>query len=71
MIRITVADTGIGIPPDQLDRVFDRFAQVDGSATRRHEGTGIGLSLVQELTALHGGTAWATSEGSATARSST
>ena len=62
-IHITVADTGVGIPPDQLGRVFDRFAQVDGSATRRHEGTGIGLSLVQELTALHGGTAWATSEG--------
>lgn len=62
-IHISVVDTGIGIPPDQLDRVFDRFAQVDGSATRRHEGTGIGLSLVQELTALHGGTAWATSEG--------
>ncbi len=62
-IRITVADTGIGIPPDQLGRVFDRFAQVDGSATRRHEGTGIGLSLVHELTALHGGAAWATSEG--------
>ena len=62
-IHITVTDTGIGIPPDQLDRVFDRFAQVDGSATRRHEGTGIGLSLVQELTALHGGRAWATSEG--------
>ncbi len=62
-IHITVADTGIGIPPDQLGRVFDRFAQVDGSATRRHEGTGIGLSLVHELTALHGGRAWATSEG--------
>ena len=62
-IHITVMDTGIGIPPDQLGRVFDRFAQVDGSATRRHEGTGIGLSLVHELTALHGGRAWATSEG--------
>ena len=62
-IHLSVADTGVGIPPDQLGRVFDRFAQVDGSATRRHEGTGIGLSLVQELSALHGGTAWATSEG--------
>jgi signal transduction histidine kinase len=62
-VRITVADTGIGIPPDQLARVFDRFAQVDGSATRRHEGTGIGLSLVSELVGLHGGKTWATSEG--------
>jgi CheY-like chemotaxis protein len=62
-VELVVADTGLGIPPDQLERVFDRFAQVDGSATRRHEGTGIGLSLVRELAALHGGRAWATSEG--------
>jgi signal transduction histidine kinase len=62
-VELVVADTGIGIPPDQLERVFDRFAQVDGSATRRHEGTGIGLSLVRELAVLHGGRAWATSGG--------
>jgi signal transduction histidine kinase len=62
-VELVVADTGLGIPPEHLERVFDRFAQVDGSATRRHEGTGIGLSLVRELVALHGGRAWATSEG--------
>ncbi len=62
-IRLVVADTGAGIPPDQLARIFDRFAQVDGSGTRRHEGTGIGLSLVQELVQLHGGRVWAESEG--------
>ncbi|MCE7889419.1 MAG: ATP-binding protein [Deltaproteobacteria bacterium] len=62
-VELIVADTGAGIPPDELERVFDRFAQVDGSATRRHEGTGIGLSLVRELVALHGGRTWATSEG--------
>jgi signal transduction histidine kinase len=62
-VELTVSDTGAGIPPDQLERVFDRFAQVDGSATRRHEGTGIGLSLVRELVTLHGGRAWATSGG--------
>lgn len=62
-VELTVADTGAGIAPDQLERVFDRFAQVDGSATRRHEGTGIGLSLVRELALLHGGRAWAASEG--------
>jgi len=62
-VELVVVDTGAGIPTDQLERVFDRFAQVDGSATRRHEGTGIGLSLVRELAALHGGRAWATSEG--------
>jgi signal transduction histidine kinase len=62
-VRLTVADTGLGIPPEQLQKVFDRFAQVDGSATRKHEGTGIGLSLVNELVGLHGGRVWATSEG--------
>jgi signal transduction histidine kinase len=62
-LHLVVADTGIGIPPDQLDRVFDRFAQVDGSSTRRHEGTGIGLSLVKELVELHGGRVWVESEG--------
>ena len=62
-VHFRVVDTGIGIPPDQLTKVFDRFAQVDGSATRKHEGTGIGLSLVSELVALHGGRVWAESEG--------
>ncbi len=62
-IHIMVSDTGIGIPPAQLEKVFDRFAQVDASATRKHEGTGIGLSLVWELVQLHGGRVWAESEG--------
>ena len=58
-----MTDTGIGIPPAQLETIFDRFAQVDASATRKHEGTGIGLSLVRELVELHGGRVWAESEG--------
>ena len=62
-IHITVSDTGIGVPPEQLEKVFNRFAQVDASATRKHEGTGIGLSLVKELVQLHGGRVWAESEG--------
>ena len=62
-VRLSVVDTGAGIPADQLERIFDRFAQVDDSATRRHEGTGIGLSLVRELVELHGGRVWAESDG--------
>ena len=58
-----MADTGVGIPPEQIERIFDRFAQVDDSATRQHEGTGIGLSLVRELVELHGGRVWAESAG--------
>jgi signal transduction histidine kinase len=61
--QLSVRDTGIGVPPEQLEMIFDRFAQVDGSATRRHEGSGIGLSLVSELVELHGGTVWAESAG--------
>ena len=52
-VEITVRDTGIGIPKDQLDKIFNRFYQVDGSNTRGQEGTGIGLSLTKELMDLH------------------
>jgi PAS domain S-box-containing protein len=54
-IELSVCDTGVGIPEQELSRVFDRFHQVRGSRSRTHEGTGIGLSLVQELAHLHGG----------------
>jgi signal transduction histidine kinase len=62
-VRVSVRDTGVGLALEQLDRVFDRFSQVDSSATRKHEGTGIGLSLALELVELHGGRIWAESEG--------
>lgn len=55
-IDLEVEDNGIGIPRDQLERIFDRFTQVEGSATRRYEGSGIGLALVKEIVTLHGGT---------------
>ena len=52
---IAVRDNGIGIAEDQLERIFDRFAQVESGAVRRFEGAGIGLSLVREMVSLHGG----------------
>jgi PAS domain S-box-containing protein len=58
---LTVSDTGIGIPPSELPYLFERFHRVPGARSRTHEGSGIGLALVQELTALHGGTVTATS----------
>jgi PAS domain S-box-containing protein len=53
---LTVRDTGSGIPADELPKLFNRFHRVEGARARTHEGTGIGLALVQELVRLHGGT---------------
>jgi signal transduction histidine kinase len=53
--EIVVADTGIGIPVDEVDRVFDRFYQVEDHMTRRHGGMGLGLSIVKGVVELHGG----------------
>ena len=61
-IELEVEDNGIGIPRDQLTRIFDRFTQVEGGATRRYEGSGIGLALVKEIVGLHGGTIAAESD---------
>ncbi|HVS32895.1 MAG TPA: ATP-binding protein [Thermoanaerobaculia bacterium] len=60
--QLTVRDTGTGIPAGELRHLFERFHRVRGARSRSHEGSGIGLALVQELVKLHGGTVSATSE---------
>jgi signal transduction histidine kinase/class 3 adenylate cyclase/ActR/RegA family two-component response regulator len=54
-IQITVSDTGIGIPEDKLDRIFESFEQGDGSTAREYGGTGLGLAVTKKLVELHGG----------------
>lgn len=62
MVHVAVSDTGVGIPADQVDRIFDRFYRVENTGGRSQEGTGIGLSMVRELVKLHHGTIEVTSE---------
>lgn len=59
---VTITDTGVGIPARDLPNIFERFKRVEGSKSRSFEGSGIGLSLVQELVKLHGGSIHATSK---------
>ena len=62
-IHVTVRDDGVGIAPDFLPHLFDRFSQKDTSSTRHHSGLGLGLFLVRHLVELHGGKVHAESEG--------
>lgn len=62
-LEVSVTDTGIGIPADMLERIFDMFTQVDRSTERTQGGLGIGLMLVKRLTELHGGSVRAHSDG--------
>jgi CheY-like chemotaxis protein/HPt (histidine-containing phosphotransfer) domain-containing protein len=61
-LTVEVTDTGIGIPPDRLDRLFKSFSQIDSSTTRYYGGTGLGLSIVRSLAGLMGGDAGVRSE---------
>jgi signal transduction histidine kinase len=62
-IWIIVKDTGVGIPQDQLERIFEEFHQVEDHMTRRHGGMGLGLSIARALVEAHGGRLWAESDG--------
>jgi signal transduction histidine kinase len=62
-VWIMVQDTGVGIPQDQLERVFEEFHQVEDHMTRRHGGMGLGLSIAKALVEAHGGHIWAESDG--------
>jgi len=61
-LEMAVSDTGIGIAPEHLDRLFERFSQADASTPRRFGGTGLGLAICQELTGLLSGRIWAESQ---------
>ncbi len=62
-VEFSVADTGIGIRPEDLPRLFQHFTQLESAYTKRHAGSGIGLALTKRLVELHGGQIWAESEG--------
>ena len=59
VIRFAVSDTGIGIEPAHMDRLFQRFSQVDGSVSRKYGGTGLGLAICQRIVERYGGRMWA------------
>jgi signal transduction histidine kinase/HAMP domain-containing protein len=58
MVQIAIEDTGIGIPQDKLDLVFERFRQVDSRVNRKYQGTGMGLAIARQLAEMHGGKMW-------------
>lgn len=62
LLQITVADTGIGIPPDQIEHIFELFTQVQNNTTRKYGGTGLGLAITKHLVEMQGGSIWVESQ---------
>lgn len=62
-VRVSVADTGLGIPPDELGRIFERFYKIDRARNRQQSGTGLGLAIAKHIVEAHGGRIWAESNG--------
>jgi signal transduction histidine kinase len=62
-LSVWVADTGIGLEPQDMKRIFDPFEQVEGSASRKFQGTGLGLAITRKMIELHAGAIWAESAG--------
>ncbi|MFN8523969.1 MAG: GAF domain-containing protein [Chloroflexota bacterium] len=63
VVEVTVADSGLGLPPEALESLFERFYRVDNSDRRQIEGTGLGLAICRQLVEAHGGRIWAESDG--------
>lgn len=57
-VQVDISDTGIGLAPEEMDKIFGKFYQVDHSATREYDGTGLGLPIAKEIVELHGGKIW-------------
>jgi signal transduction histidine kinase/CheY-like chemotaxis protein len=62
VVRVAVTDTGVGIAPENVHKVFEDFGQIDGSTSREHDGTGLGVPLSKRLVELHGGQMWLESQ---------
>ena len=63
MVELRISDSGIGIPLEEQQRIFDRFYQVDGGSNRLYKGTGLGLSICKHIVEHHGGRIWVESPG--------